>query len=341
MVGPYVDPFTYRTGDFGVGITTTGDLTGIIHAVSEDHQLHQQHYVSVSTPTLTDHSFGGVPTTIPTPTTTGTMAFPAIPAVGTAATIKEPPQHQQHQQLASPILSDFENLPVDFSLSDMDLASLMMPAVPTSTWDTEGHAGNASASGNAIAPAEALQRELKQALRERDDARMAVTKLQNDLYAARQVEKRLRGERDEARSQVVFLKKERAAVRATEQRLRKERNEARLAAMLARRGVGKRRGVVGTVSQVGLGAGAVNDKRAKEGSREIEQQQESWKTDDAGDFAVSAAVDVPAGAADFDVEGELADSEGVDVSLEFGDVLLPDESPEDEYSPVVESFGSD
>lgn len=83
-----------------------------------------------------------------------------------------------------------------------------------------------------------LQRALAKAVTQRDEARMALSTLKNELYAAKQVEKRLRGERDEARGQVGFLQRERAAARQTELRLRKERDQARLAAALGMR-VGK------------------------------------------------------------------------------------------------------
>ncbi|KAK3347321.1 hypothetical protein B0H65DRAFT_146345 [Neurospora tetraspora] len=78
-----------------------------------------------------------------------------------------------------------------------------------------------------------LQATLTQALSERDAARLSLATLRNELYNARQVEKRLRIERDEARAQVSFLKQERTQVRQTEVRLRRERNEARVALALA------------------------------------------------------------------------------------------------------------
>ncbi|KAK3319590.1 hypothetical protein B0T19DRAFT_404159 [Cercophora scortea] len=80
--------------------------------------------------------------------------------------------------------------------------------------------------------AQALQTQLRQAARDRDQARLQASTLRNEVYAARQVEKRLRIERDEARSQVAFLKRERAEGRRTEFRLRRERNEARMALVL-------------------------------------------------------------------------------------------------------------
>ncbi|KAK1752851.1 hypothetical protein QBC47DRAFT_48843 [Echria macrotheca] len=79
-----------------------------------------------------------------------------------------------------------------------------------------------------------LQRELEKTVKQRDEAQMALSTLRNELYAARQVEKRLRGERDEARNQVAFLRRDRAAAKLTESRLRKERDQARLAAVLGK-----------------------------------------------------------------------------------------------------------
>ncbi|KAK4151370.1 hypothetical protein C8A00DRAFT_17213 [Chaetomidium leptoderma] len=76
----------------------------------------------------------------------------------------------------------------------------------------------------------ALQSDLRQSAQERDEARMQLSTARNELYAARQVEKRLRVERDEARSQAEFLGAERVKLRQTETRLRRERNEARMAA---------------------------------------------------------------------------------------------------------------
>ncbi|KAK4097053.1 hypothetical protein N658DRAFT_489523 [Parathielavia hyrcaniae] len=77
---------------------------------------------------------------------------------------------------------------------------------------------------------------LRQALRERDEARMQLSTARNELYAARQLGKRLRAERDEARSQADFLGAERVKLKQTEARLRRERNEARLAVALRKGG---------------------------------------------------------------------------------------------------------
>ncbi|KAK4124077.1 hypothetical protein N657DRAFT_680124 [Parathielavia appendiculata] len=84
----------------------------------------------------------------------------------------------------------------------------------------------------------ALQSELRQAARERDEARMQLSTARNELYAARQLGKRLRVERDEARSQAEFLGAERVKLKQTETRLRRERNEARLAAAVLMKGKG-------------------------------------------------------------------------------------------------------
>lgn len=101
-----------------------------------------------------------------------------------------------------------------------------------------------------------LQSELRQAALDRDEARMQLSTARNELYAARQVEKRLRVERDEARSQADFLGKERAKVKATEGRLRRERNEARLALMMKEAGAAAAGGV-------GVGARGVGLKKKK------------------------------------------------------------------------------
>jgi hypothetical protein len=98
----------------------------------------------------------------------------------------------------------------------------------------------------------ALQAELRQTALERDEARMQLSTARNELYAARQIEKRLRVERDEARSQADFLGSERAKLKQSETRLRRERNEARVLVMKGR-GSGGKRGV-GAGGQGGLGA---------------------------------------------------------------------------------------
>ncbi|KAK3936926.1 hypothetical protein QBC46DRAFT_20305 [Diplogelasinospora grovesii] len=118
-------------------------------------------------------------------------------------------------------LNDFgHTIPLDLDLSDVGLVGIMQfneELVATRQMVKE------------------LRNQLQQAARERDDARLQVSALNNDLYAARQVEKRLRIERDEARSQVSFLQKEKTTTKQTEQRLRRERNEARLALIMAKR----------------------------------------------------------------------------------------------------------
>jgi hypothetical protein len=102
----------------------------------------------------------------------------------------------------------------------------------------------------------ALQSELRQTARERDEARMQLSTARNELYAARQLGKRLRVERDEARSQAEFLGQERVKLKQTETRLRRERNEARLAVLAGR---GGKRGVggMGGVGGVGGGGGGI------------------------------------------------------------------------------------
>ncbi|KAK0610955.1 hypothetical protein B0T14DRAFT_316201 [Immersiella caudata] len=97
-------------------------------------------------------------------------------------------------------------------------------------------------------PAQDAQAALRQALKERDEARMALSTMKNEVYSAGQLEKRLRAERDEARSHVAFLKKERAGGRLTEARLRKERNQARMA-------LGTRKGGVKRVEDGSIAGG--------------------------------------------------------------------------------------
>ncbi|KAL2268054.1 hypothetical protein VTJ83DRAFT_2900 [Remersonia thermophila] len=93
---------------------------------------------------------------------------------------------------------------------------------------------------------------------ELSETRLQLSTVRNELYAARQIEKRLRVERDEARSQAEFLGQERAKLKVTEQRLRRERNEARLAAAqaaaAAAAGLGSKGARVGGLG-LGLGGG--------------------------------------------------------------------------------------
>lgn len=77
--------------------------------------------------------------------------------------------------------------------------------------------------------------ENRQAKRERDELRMQVATLRNELYTSRQVQKQLRIERDEAQVNAKSLKKQTTTLAETHKRLRKERNEARIrAAMLSK-----------------------------------------------------------------------------------------------------------
>ena len=113
-----------------------------------------------------------------------------------------------------------------------------------------------------------LQADLRQAARDRDAARMQLSTARNELYAARQVERRLRVERDEARSQAEFLGAERVKGRGLEGRLRKERNEARMALVQVRRG--KEAAGVPSAGQVGRkgngsGNGGVGAESTEEG----------------------------------------------------------------------------
>lgn len=92
---------------------------------------------------------------------------------------------------------------------------------------------------------------------------MQLSTARNELYAARQVEKRLRVERDEARSQADFLSGDRAKLKQTEARLRRERNEARMALLASMKGRGSNGGGGGGGGGkrgqgiAGIGAGAL------------------------------------------------------------------------------------
>ncbi|KAH6649536.1 hypothetical protein F5144DRAFT_635213 [Chaetomium tenue] len=121
-----------------------------------------------------------------------------------------------------------------------------------------------------------VQAELQRTARERDEARMGLSTARNELYAARQVERRLRVERDEARSQADFLGAERPKLKQAEARLRRERNEARMALMALKGkggggggagggGKGKRGGGGGAgVGGGGLGVGGMVDSQGEE-----------------------------------------------------------------------------
>ncbi|KAL2115131.1 hypothetical protein VTJ04DRAFT_10794 [Mycothermus thermophilus] len=109
-----------------------------------------------------------------------------------------------------------------------------------------------------------LRSELRQAAQERDEARLQLSEARNELYAAKQIEKRLRVERDEARSHAEFLGQERVKLKQTEARLRRERNEARLAAATAAAAAA---GLGGKAGRVGLGLGGVGVGLAPGGKR--------------------------------------------------------------------------
>ncbi|KAK3690461.1 hypothetical protein B0T22DRAFT_441849 [Podospora appendiculata] len=133
----------------------------------------------------------------------------------------QPPQPQYYPPPAQPADSDLESI-FGLSFLESDHNTAQMGIVQ---W-------NELVATRQLA--QALQTQLRQAARDRDLARLQASTLRNELYAARQVEKRLRIERDEARGQVAFLKRERAEGRRTEFRLRRERNEARMVLVLAR-----------------------------------------------------------------------------------------------------------
>ncbi|KAK4442687.1 hypothetical protein QBC34DRAFT_224459 [Podospora aff. communis PSN243] len=124
----------------------------------------------------------------------------------------------------APVVTSGEAPPLDMTMASVpvDLMDVNLMTGPMPGWSD---------------PSADTEAALRQALKERDEARMALSTMKNEVYAARQLEKRLRAERDEARSQVTFLKKERATGRLTEVRLRKERNQARMALALRKGGV--------------------------------------------------------------------------------------------------------
>ena len=216
MVGPYVDPpFPF---DVTTGFDPAGTTTPVGVPLEQLQHPHQPAFASVPSARVENGLGSG-----PAPADgTGQLRFAT--AYGHSAKMPPPPIPPR-----SPL--DMGPIPGQIDLSIADL--LMDGVVP---WG-----GDALASARAAEKEEGLRRELRRALEQRDEARLAVAGLRNEVYAALQVEKRLRAERDDARGQIAFLKKERAAGRLTEQRLRKERSQARMGMMLARRH-GKRSG---------------------------------------------------------------------------------------------------
>ncbi|KAK4146680.1 uncharacterized protein C8A04DRAFT_25606 [Dichotomopilus funicola] len=172
--------------------------------------------------------------------------------------------HQSHLPRSAPtsfpVSADQHNtLTLDTMGLSWNPGATSSSAIPTSA--TTATAGPASSSVNnqpplSLSPSQlatlpaadlrslitSLQTTLHQTTQERDDARMHLSSTRNELYAARQIERRLRVERDEARSQAEYLRAERGRAKQTEGRLRRERNEARVAAAAAAAAVAGGRG---------------------------------------------------------------------------------------------------
>ncbi|KAL2130912.1 hypothetical protein VTI74DRAFT_5796 [Chaetomium olivicolor] len=196
------------------------------------------------------------------------------------------PHHHQHPGYISPtdpLGPDFDNVfaprsaptsfasasshPPSLSINTMGLSWPSNPAPPPPPPQTQApqSINNPTTVATTPLPTDvaqlqtmltALQSELRQATRERDTARLQLSTARNELYAARQVEKRLRVERDEARSQAEFLSGERVKAKQTEARLRRERNEARLALLVkSKGGAGAGAGAGGAGGSMGVGAG--------------------------------------------------------------------------------------
>ncbi|KAK0648306.1 hypothetical protein B0T16DRAFT_388562 [Cercophora newfieldiana] len=200
MVGPYAETLFPSEADAFAG-----------GRIADDQQHGHGYSVPASAPTAGDGAAGYLAVhnqgLMEFPLTVGQHAF-APPAVTSGAGAKA-------QTTALPL--DINSVDLTLGL-DVDLMS---------GWDSHNH--NHNPTEETQAEMARIQSSLRRAQRERDEARMALSTMRNEVYSARQVEKRLRAERDEARSQVLFLKKERAAARTTEQRLRRERNAARMA----------------------------------------------------------------------------------------------------------------
>jgi len=171
-------------------------------------------------------------------------------------------QHlQQHlqQQLGNVSATEISNASLgNFSTGpglmdwDLELATQPILHTPPATQQQQQQQQQQQ-TDNLLQHLQDLQRQLQQITHDRDTARLRVSSLQNELYAARQVEKRLRIERDEARSQVTFLKQKHSSCRQTEQRLRRERNDAKLALLIAKGGTSGAHGPGGGVGRGGTG----------------------------------------------------------------------------------------
>lgn len=244
MAGPFVDPFPFEP--FGQGNGS--------HDFSNQQQQQQQQQYDLFSHLTVNH--GQLPP-FPGDVAGGTTDSP--PLTGTHAPF--------HRPLAMP------GVDIDMDTMDMDLLLSLPTSLPTTTTTTtaplphhhqpatwpdhppadsppwQNHQQpqlhqqqpqqlqhHPSPDTHPSPPDQTLAPKLALALRDRDAALVALSALQNQVYAARQLEKRLRAERDDARSQAAFLRKERTAGRATEARLRRERNQARVQVAVLRGG---------------------------------------------------------------------------------------------------------
>ncbi|KAG7284261.1 hypothetical protein NEMBOFW57_010625 [Staphylotrichum longicolle] len=240
MVGLYEDPFAYDGSDFNTflgqdqfGSGSSPEDFHVTHTPTEPHfpaAIHPLKGIPHQQPQHPHHHH-----TQPPPY----HLSPTDPDFSNAL--------QQHHHLPRSAPTSFPSGPgtqqPNLSLDTMGLtwptAATTNPPPPTPS-QAQPHQNPSDLTATSDADLRALlttlQSELRQAALDRDEARMQLSTARNELYAARQVEKRLRVERDEARSQADFLGKERAKVKATEGRLRRERNEARLALMMKEAG---------------------------------------------------------------------------------------------------------
>ncbi|KAL2015294.1 hypothetical protein VTK56DRAFT_5901 [Thermocarpiscus australiensis] len=232
MVGLYDDPFAYDGSDF-----TT--YLGPDHPFAAGSSPDDFHVTSATEP-----------------------HFPAIHPLKAAV-----PLQQSYLPPTGPVAATLENGPLPVQLQLEVSAPAPFPAddlMMGLAWDTTtprpgDHQSNPNPSSNSNSNSttndliQTLQTQLAQTARERDEARMQLATARNELYAARQVGKRLRAERDEARAQAEFLAQERAKARETESRLRRERNEARARLAAAAAAVVLKGGKKGVAAGVRVG----------------------------------------------------------------------------------------
>ncbi|KAK3346419.1 hypothetical protein B0T25DRAFT_583619 [Lasiosphaeria hispida] len=221
MVGPYNEPFTFRDGDFDVTCAFAPEQQQQI----EHHDHQQQYQVSSSvTPPDIDNLFTGDDVSPQDIDRVPRLQFG--PNSFTLHPLKPAPP---------PPLNTLPHITTHLPPQDpFSVTSLLVSPIHPSHLELQPNAQPSDPS----CTIDSLRHQLQQTARERGEARMAVSALRNEMYAARQVEKRLRAERDDARGQVLFLRRE---GRVTEGRLRRERNEARVAAVVVAAGRGKGR----------------------------------------------------------------------------------------------------